>query len=94
MPGDASVYGEEPEDVDSQLESAEESSPSEIVPESTETAVETEPTVSAMTQVDEAVLENGVIADSDDNDSTFGVEEALRKGLIDEDFALLLKGEG
>lgn len=27
-------------------------------------------------------------------DSTFGIEEALRKGLIDEDFAHLLKGEG
>lgn len=26
-------------------------------------------------------------------DSTFGIEEALRKGLIDEEFALLLKGE-
>jgi CheY-like chemotaxis protein len=26
-------------------------------------------------------------------DSTFGIEEALRKGLIDEDFAQLLKGE-
>jgi CheY-like chemotaxis protein len=27
-------------------------------------------------------------------DSTFGIEEALRKGLIDEEFAQLLKGEG
>lgn len=88
------LYGEEPEDVDSQLESAEESSPSEIVPESTEVDVEAEPTVSAMTQLDETVHENEVIADSADNDSTFGVEEALRKGLIDEDFAQLLKGEG
>jgi hypothetical protein len=26
-------------------------------------------------------------------DSTFGIEEALKKGLIDEDFAQLLKGE-
>jgi CheY-like chemotaxis protein/predicted regulator of Ras-like GTPase activity (Roadblock/LC7/MglB family) len=28
-----------------------------------------------------------------DGDSTFGIEEALKKGLIDEDFAQLLKGE-
>jgi hypothetical protein len=88
------LYGEELEDVDSQLESAEESSPSEAVPESPKVDVETVPTVSAISQLDVTEPENEVITDPDGNESTFGVEEALRKGLIDEDFAQLLKGEG
>ena len=87
------LYGEELEDVDSQLESAVESSPSEAVPESPKVDVETVPTVSAISQLDMTEPENEVSADPGGNESTFGVEEALRKGLIDEDFAQLLKGE-
>lgn len=87
------LYGVELEDEEVQPESPDDGSTLEIVPDNTGPAVETETARSDMPQPDEADHESEVLADFDGNDSTFGIEEALRKGLIDKDFARLLKGE-
>ena len=71
-------------EVDSQEESREASPPSEPVlegAESTETS-----------EANESADDGGAAPAGPQEESTFGVEEALRKGLIDEDFAQLLKG--
>ncbi len=46
-----------------------------------------------MTKLAEAEEEPEVADEVESETPTFGIEEAVEKGLIDEDFAQLLKGE-
>jgi CheY-like chemotaxis protein len=59
-------------------------------PERLERRAQTQPAVTPTAESPDEEQSAGITANGD---STFGVEEALRKGLIDEDFAHLLKGE-
>ncbi|MDH4209433.1 MAG: response regulator [Anaerolineae bacterium] len=52
------------------------------------------PTIEASQSPRPAEAQEPAITPAPIPDSSFGIEEALRKGLIDEEFALLLKGEG
>ncbi len=72
----------------------EESLEPEATPPAPETLDSQETTETAITAVAESPDEEDGAAVTANGDSTFGIEEALRKGLIDEDFAHLLKGEG
>jgi CheY-like chemotaxis protein len=60
-------------------------------PEKLEEQETTEPATTTVAESPDKEEGTGVTANGD---STFGIEEALRKGLIDEEFAHLLKGEG
>jgi CheY-like chemotaxis protein/predicted regulator of Ras-like GTPase activity (Roadblock/LC7/MglB family) len=79
--------------ADSELELLEEIPPPEPVMESREIDLEEEVIVSATTDPEEPPHETEIQDEPEGDISTFGIEEALRKGLIDEDFAQLLKGE-
>jgi DNA-binding response OmpR family regulator len=87
------LYGEVHEDADDPQESAEQAPPSEIAPESTKLPAATPQARSDKPQTDQTDNEGEIVDTSVGNDSTFGIEEALRKGLIDEEFARLLKEE-
>lgn len=86
------IYG--PEDARSyEPENLEETLPPEPEPELAETPAEREPIRESVTKSSEPDLESETAPEPGGVDSAFGIEEALKKGLIDEDFARLLKGE-
>jgi len=83
------VYGVT-EEKDSLPESPQEESAPEPPTESPEAAPESEP---IKAPVAESEPKDAAVPEDGGGDSTFGIEEALRKGLIDADFAQLLKGD-
>ena len=68
-------------------------SPPEVGEEKPEDAERREVIESAMTKLAESGAELETTGDVEPEDLTFDIEEALKKGLIDEDFAQLLLGE-
>jgi len=78
------------EEKDSLPESPQEEAAVEPTTESPEVAPVREPIKSPVAENEH---EGAAVPEEGSGDSTFGIEEALRKGLIDEDFAQLLKGE-
>jgi len=82
-----------PDEADSKLERRAEITPPESTAENPEIEPEEEVIVSAITEPEELSHETEIQDQPESDVSTFGIEEALRKGLIDEDFAQLLKGE-
>ena len=85
-----SGHSDEAEDVP---EPREEITPPELKPQNPEIDLEEEVIVSATTEPEEPRPEIEIQNEPETDISAFGIEEALRKGLIDEDFAQLLKGE-
>jgi CheY-like chemotaxis protein len=85
----SAVYGVT-EEKDNLPESPQEESAPEPPTESPETAPESNP---IKAPVAESEPKNVAVPAEGGGNSTFGIEEALRKGLIDEDFAQLLKGD-
>ena len=86
------IYGVE-DDRSYQPEALGEGPPSEPEFELAETPAEGEPIEASVTESPKPDRESDTLPEPGGVDSTFGIEEALKKGLIDEDFAQLLKGE-
>lgn len=76
-----------------QLEAQEEEAPPETVEEQPIDADRQETIESAMTELAESDDQAETAAEPQTDESAFGIQEALEKGLIDEEFAQLLKSE-
>jgi hypothetical protein len=83
----------EPSAAEEEEEKSPEAEATLPAPERLEEQVEAQPTASTPAESPDAEEAEAAPVTAN-GDSTFGIEEALRKGLIDEDFAHLLKGEG
>jgi CheY-like chemotaxis protein len=86
------IYGVEDARSD-HPEALEEAPPTEVEFELEEATTEGEPIEASVIESPEPDRESDTLAGAGGVDSTFGIEEALKKGLIDEDFARLLQGE-
>ena len=86
------MYGVE-DDRSCQPEALEEGPPSEPEFELAETDAEREPIEASGPELPGTDRESDTLPERGGVYSTFGIEEALKKGLIDEDFARLLQGE-
>jgi CheY-like chemotaxis protein len=86
------LYGLEDETED-ETSAPEESPEAEGTPTEPEDLERQEMIESAISTLEEPTDEEETTAPTAIGESTFGIEEALKKGLIDEDFAHLLKGE-
>jgi hypothetical protein len=86
------LSGEEPAAPLEEETQVEEASP-QMVDEPSADPEKREIIESAMTKLAEPEEEVEPELEAEEDSSTFGIEEALNKGLIDEEFAELLKGE-